>query len=339
MIWAWIALFCIAAVVAIEQAFRRWVTPRIQGIFENVPPFNVAIEQPDENAERISITTSDGMTLRGCLINGDRGHSRGLVLFLPELRGNHWMVRRYCDSLIQAGYIILSFDFRNQGESDSMPGYVPIHWVTEYEMLDVASMLEYIESRPTLNSLPLLVCGVSRGGVAALLAACRHTRIRGVIADSAFGTMSMTKFFVDRFADHVIPKWLHRLLPTWHIELTLRDAMRMSERSRRCKYAHLERERDRMNSDSVLLISGQRDSYVTPEIARRLQGIVGGRCELWIAPGAKHNMSRSVCTEEYDRRVLEHAATCLQLRTESESNGEECDLERHLAHHYSIMQK
>ena len=32
---------------------------------------------------------------------------------------------------------------------------------------------------------------------------------------------------------------------------------------------------------------------------------------LWLAPGAKHNMSRAVQTEEYDRRVVAHLAKCL----------------------------
>ena len=48
----------------------------------------------------------------------------------------------------------------------------PIHWITEYEMADVDAMLQFIESRPSLRTLPLLTCGVSRGGVAALVAAC-----------------------------------------------------------------------------------------------------------------------------------------------------------------------
>ena len=82
--------------------------------------------------------------------------------------------------------------------------------------------------------------------------------------------------------------------------------MLQSEIRRGCKYVHLERERDTLDSEMVLLISGGRDSYVTPEIAARLQSIVGEHCQLWIAPGAKHNMSRSVCTEEYDRRVRNH---------------------------------
>ena len=217
--------------------------------------------------------------------------------------------------------MVLSVDFRNQGASDAMPGYTPIHWVTEFEMSDVDAMMQFIESRPELSVLPLLAHGVSRGGVAALVAACRYQTIQGVIADSAFGTMSMAKYFVDRFASCVIPKWVYAFLPTWHVDLTLRNGIKLSEQRRRCRYVHLERERDSLNSLTALLISGDRDSYVTPEFARRLQSIVGRQCQLWIAPGAKHNMSYSTCAEEYDRRVLAHFINCLRSEIDIEANS------------------
>ena len=317
MMWVWISLFVIVAMMACDQAFRRYVTPRIVDIFENVPPFNVVTGTPYPHDERLLIPTTDGVTLQGSLLNGDRKDAKGLVLFLPELRGNHWMARRYCEALIRHGYVVMSVDFRSQGESAAMPGYSPIHWITEYEMADVEAMLEFIESRPELSNLPIIAYGVSRGGVAALVAACRYPRIRGVIADSAFGTMSMTKYFVDRFVHYVIPQWMYQLQPKWHVELTLRNAMQQSEHRRSCRYVHLERERETLESDLVLLISGEHDSYVTPEIAARLQSIVGKHCQLWIAPGAKHNMSRSVCTEEYDRRVLNHCSACLGMTLDS----------------------
>lgn len=312
----WISLIGIVAIFACDLAFRRYVTPRICDIFENVPPFNVVVEPPLEHAERISICTADGVTLKGSLINSHLRNAKGLILFLPELRGNHWMARRYCSVLVSRGYKVLSVDFRSQGESGSLPGYSPIHWVTEFEMADVDAMMTFIQAQSTLNSLPLLVFGVSRGGVTALLAACRYPHIRGVVADSAFGTMSMTRYFVDKFVTYVIPLWVYHLLPDWHIDLTLRNAMTLSEKRRNCCYVHLERECASLQNVAILLISGARDSYVTPEIAKKLQMVVGSRSELWVAPGAKHNMSRAVCTAEYDERILAHCDRCVDTNSE-----------------------
>jgi hypothetical protein len=120
---------------------------------------------------------------------------------------------------------------------------------------------------------------------------------------------------VDRFVQHVIPRWLFFLLPAWHVNLTLRKAVQLSEASRHCRYAHLETEVQGLESSHVLLVSGARDSYVTPEIAARLHEIVGLEADLWIAAGAKHNMSRAVQTEEYDRRVCDHVVRCLAEST------------------------
>ena len=311
MVILWSILGVTAFFLAGDCIFRRIVTPKICDIFENVPPFNVATDSEQQDAQPICFRTADGVRLAGSLLNADRLHPPGLVLFLPELRGNHWMARRYCQALLDRGFVVLSFDFRNQGESEAMPEYTPIHWMTEFEISDVAAALEFIESDSRLNTLPVIAFGVSRGGVAALLAGCRYPRIRAVISDSAFGTMSMIRFFVDRFVRHVIPEWFYRLLPEWHVDMTLKQAVRLSESRRRCTYVHLEREISGLDAASVLLISGSRDSYVTPKIAARLHEVVGHSAALWIAEGAKHNMSRSTQPDEYDRRVLAHAATCL----------------------------
>lgn len=304
-----------AAIVTIlllaEWSFRRFVSPKIRDIFENVPPFNVIPEPRNPDAQGIEFRTSDGILLRGSLLNSEVDNPPALVLFLPELHGSHWTARRYCDALLKQRYMVLSFDFRSQGESEAMDGYLPIHWMTEYEMMDVAAALEFVESNPKLDSLPLVVFGVSRGGVAALLTGCRYPRIQAVIADSAFGTMAMIRFFVDRFVQHVIPEWLFALLPNWHIKITLKQGVQLSEAGRKCRYAHLEDEVNGLESANVLLISGARDSYVTPVIAGKLHEVVGKQAELWLAPGAKHNMSRAVQTEEYDRRIVAHFERCL----------------------------
>lgn len=322
MVMIQVIVAVVAVLLLMEWSFRRYVSPKVRDIFENVPPFNVIPEPENPDAQRIEFRTSDGLLLKGSLLNADVAAPPGLVLFLPELHGSHWMARRYCEALLKQRYMVLSFDFRNQGESEAMAGYTPIHWITEYEMTDVEAALEFVESNEKLDSLPLIAFGVSRGGVAALLTGCRYPRIRAVIADSAFGTMAMIRFFVDRFVQHVIPEWLFALLPNWHVKFTLKQAVRLSEAGRNCRYAHLEDEVKGLESANVLLISGARDSYVTPVIARKLHEVIGKQAELWLAHGAKHNMSRAVQTEEYDRRIVAHLARCLKPLV---ANAAKCD--------------
>ncbi|MEY3173115.1 MAG: hypothetical protein RLZZ436_1029 [Planctomycetota bacterium] len=311
---AFAVIFAVLAAVFLADALivRRVLVPKICDHFEKAPAFNVVPGVPIPAAVEISFKAPDGLTLHGSLINSELPDPPGLVLFLPEHRGNHWTAPRYCQTLIDAGYVIMSFDFRNQGESESLPGYSPSHWMTEFEMQDVSAAMDFIESHHRLSTLPILTFGVSRGGVAALLAACRYHRIRGVIADSAFGTITTLRYFADRFAGLFVPPKLFRFFPEWHISRTLRGVMALSERRRGCRYVHLEDEVRHLESRSVLLISGSADSYVSTEVARRLQSLAGGGTQLWIARGAGHNSARVRLTEDYDLRVRLHAARCLQ---------------------------
>ncbi len=293
--------------VLLDRLFARYVTSRIREVFENVPPFGVVPAEESPAARRLTIPTSDGVTLCGSLHPPLSGESpRAVIVFCPGLNGNHWMAAHYCHGLLAQGFAVVSFDFRNQGASESSDGYSPIHWTTEFEMNDIAGVLEFVESDKQLSTLPLGIFGVSRGGVAALAAACRYPKVRAVLADSAFGTMAMTKHFVQRFGRYIIPEWFFRVLPEWHINRTLRQAMRLSETERCCCYVHLENEVKHLDHTRVRLVSGKRDSYVSPAVAGSLAELFGGSDLLWVVPRAKHNMARSVATEEYDRFVVEH---------------------------------
>ena len=310
----WILLISAAVVILLDFLLRKYAKFRIADMFENVPPFNVTTAAENPNARRLSIHSASGLTLSGSLLWPQDHAPHGLVIFFPELNGNHWMASRYCEGLLQNGFAVLGFDFRNQGESDCDPAYSPIHWITDYEMQDVEAVLEFIESDPEFSTMPLLAFGVSRGGVAALIAGSRYPRIRAVIADSAFGTLPMMHHFVNRFVRLVIPGWLYALLPWWHIRIALRQGIQVSQKRRHCRYLHLEDEASGLSETPVLLISGQRDSYVTQEVAAALHSTVGEHSELWTVEKAKHNMARSVQPQEYDRRVVEHAFRALDIR-------------------------
>jgi len=305
-----------------DNLYRRFAAQRIRSIFENVPPFGVVPAELSPHARLLSIQTSDGLSLSGSLHPPFSGKApRGLVIFCPELNGNHWMATHYCHSLLQNGFAVLSFDFRNQGDSECQEDYSPIHWITEYEMNDVAAVLEFIESDEILSTLPLAAFGVSRGGVAALAAACRYPRIRAVMADSSFGTLAMTRHFVQRFGRLIVPEWWFRILPKWHIDITLKQGMVYSEQARGCQYVHLEQEVVHLDDTPVKLISGKRDSYVSPVVATALANMFGGEDILWVVNRAKHNMARSVAEADYDEYVAGHFESIAVDSSETQPNS------------------
>lgn len=275
-------------------------------IFEHQPPFAVEAFPPNPHAERITFPTSHGLMLQGSLIRQDFQPPRGLIIFCPELGANRWSAAAYCEGLLDSGFDVFSFDFRNQGDSDPMPGYEPIHWLTEFEVDDVLAAIAFAQSRDDLHDVPLGLMGVSRGGAAALVAAARSSAVRCVASDGAFSAHGMLLHYAHRWGRLYFPEWFLRLLPEWHLSMTVSIIRWVSQVRRGCLYASLERVLPLLQDKPVLMVSGERDTYVIPEITRRLYQCTGRHTEaVWIVDGAKHNLARQVNPVEYNRRMVE----------------------------------
>lgn len=300
------AAFLAASVLMIDLAVRLVFLPVILRVFETKPPLQADSRPPEPSAELVAIPTTHGLMLRGSIHYRLTPAPRGVLVFCPELYGNHGTARSYCQGLREAGFDVLSFDFRNQGESDSLPGYEPLHWLTEFEVADVLSVIAFARRHPRLQSLPLGLFGVSRGGNAALVAAARSPDVVCVACDGAFGTELMMEHYTRRWSTLYVPAWVVRVVPHWHIRLTLQMARWWSQLRRKCRYASVERSLAALRKTPVYLICGERDNYVDPVIARQMARRLGPACvELWIAPEAKHNQARELHTQEYDRRLAE----------------------------------
>ena len=309
MFWIGVALAAVAVAVSVDGIYRSIISSRIRELIDNVPPFGVVSSEAIEGAEVLQIPTGDGLNLAASL-HRTVDAPRALILFCPELHGSHWTVANYAPELVEAGFAVLSFDVRNQGESQHQPDFTPVHWPTELELSDLRAVLKYVSAHDELSRLPLGVYGISRGGSMALVAACRSDQIQSIVVDSAYDTMTMVHHFMDKFSRYVVPDWFFSRLPKWHVDWVLRQALRKSERKVGRTYLRLAQE-CRSFSQPVMLISGKRDSYVTPDVTEKLAAMLGCRDDVWIVPKAKHNRARSVQTAEYDRRILEHFARTL----------------------------
>lgn len=293
----------IAAIALI--AMQLGINRSVMQMLEQSPPLHAIENEPFPEADTFALTTTDGLELAGAIYPPTDQSPRGLVLFFHELGGDQWSASSYCDGLLNAGFAVATFAFRNHGTSARMENYAPLHWLSDYELIDIRSFIEHLEQRADLSSLPWMAFGVSRGGGAALIAASVCPRIRSVVCESAYSTRCLMSTFSRRWVELFVPRWALRLIPEWHVELSLAGGRLYSEFRRRVRYLHLERFLPGLKQRPVLLISGQRDSYVTPEIAESLQKSVGGNCELWMVPGARHNRSREVNDEAYDSRIVE----------------------------------
>lgn len=296
-----LSVFLLLAVVLQLATVRS-----VMRMFEHAPPLNAQEHALDPRAERILIETTDDLTLHGSLYMPTDQPARGLILFCHELGGDHWSALAYAGGLYRAGFAVLAFDFRGHGHSDRMFGYEPLHWMTRFELEDVRAAIRLIRSRDDLNCLPLGMFGVSRGGGAALAAAAECDDAICVAADGAYSARSMMTLYARRWLTLFVPTWLERWFPDFSVQITLAAARRLSEFRRGCRYVRLEQFLPALRSRHVLLISGQRDSYVLPEIARRLHAAINSDlAELWIAPGARHNQARETDPESYDAHLIE----------------------------------
>ncbi len=305
MLWVILGSVVLGLIV-LELVFQVVLVRLIVPWFENGPPFHVPSSEEDPEAERIEIETADGLLLRGSLHHHLDRTPRGVIVYCHEFTGSHWTAMAYCRGLYDAGFDILAFDFRNHGESEVQPGYVPLHWLSDHEMIDVHAAIEYVTGRPELVGLPIGLFGVSRGGGAAMVATAQNAAIEAVASDGGYGTNTLMQFHTPRWALLVIPAWVYNLIPWWHSLITLALVRWWSQKRRGVQLTPIERWLPRLGTREVLLISGGSDNYVTPEVTRRMHAMIGGNCDQpWIVPCAKHNRARSVDPVEYDRRLVE----------------------------------
>lgn len=303
---AWIIATCFVAITIMMIVVQLAISRAVMRMLENAPPLNAGDFGADSRASELSFTTEDDLSLQACHFRQTEQTSRGLVLFCHELGGSRWSAMSYCEGLFTAGFEVLSFDFRNHGSSEKQAGYEPLHWLTEFELADVRGALQFIESRDELKNQPLGIFGVSRGGSAAIAAAASSDAVECVACESAYSTRSMMSLFSQRWVSLLVPQWMAGWIPAWHVELSLTGGRLYSQFKRKCHYVHLERTLAALKNRPVLLISGQRDNYVRPEIAQSLhESLRGESAELWMVEKARHNGARQADQDSYDSRLVE----------------------------------
>lgn len=303
---AWIVFWVLIGILAANFVAQGICVTKILPIFENRPPFGVEFSPPDPDAETLTIPSTNELNLRGSFYRAAAQPPRGLVIFAPEMGGNHWSAMSYGQALQDAGFHVLSFDFRNQGESDHMPGYDPSHWLSQYEVADLKAVLRYVRHRDDLRGLPMGLFGISRGGCAVLAVGAVSNDVKAVVCEGVSTTRSMLLHYTLRWASLYVPGWVMKLSPLWHIRLTLEMARIVSQYRLGRRFTMLERVLPRLRNRPVLVIADGRDTYVPSEIAEHVGECIGGdKCEVWIVPDARHNGARTVDKENYDRRLVE----------------------------------
>jgi len=245
--------------------------------------------------EPVSFPAYDGLPLQGMLIRADaRVPRRGLVLFAHEFCSDMYSCARYCRPLQEAGYDIVTFDFRGHGQSPCPPDYTPRQWISDREIDDMRGAVAFAEGWLEEHGYPveLGAFGISRGACAAIVAAAEDARIWAIVADGAFSTDTTIEHFMKRWA-YIFARvrFIYENHPPMFWRFLRWSMMRFARREFGCRFPSVRKVIRRLTPRPMLFIHGEKDSYLPVEQSRRLYALAPQPKYLWIAPGARHNQA------------------------------------------------
>jgi pimeloyl-ACP methyl ester carboxylesterase len=279
-------------------------TPKIVRIFEEQPVFMPLRVSPVPADETVEFPAGDGLLLTGSYFRRRRGDLKGKFVFCHEFLSDRFSFYPYIDQLRDLGYDIFTFDFRNHGSSQTDTTYNPMQWTSDREVTDLSAALAYLRSRPDHDPAGFGLFGVSRGGTTALIEAAHEPDVWGVVTDGAFPTRGTMVAYIHRWAEIYVSESLLRLVPAWLYSLLAWVSRRLSSRRMNCRFLNVEAAVAKLAPRPWLMIHGQRDAYIPPEIALRLFEFGSGPKDVWVVPEAKHNRCRECEPEAYNIHLL-----------------------------------
>lgn len=248
--------------------------------------------------ERVNLTTNDGVVLRGRFFPayGHRGHNttngssaaKGSVILLHGYASNHEVLFEYVVWLVAAGYNVLAYDQRGNGQSDGdriTLGYQEAH--------DVGAAVEWLQSRGQRN---IAAYGFSMGGSVAILAAAEYNDIKAVITDCAYATLR------EAVKSRLLEMGYNRNLaqPLSSIATVALDRYLQAEAG---EFDAI-RAVNWLSPRLTLFIHAGADMAVDPSDAYALYDAAGEPRELWITPRSAHTASYHDYPQEYKQKVL-----------------------------------
>ncbi len=308
--WALISIAATLVLLVVVPALilRKYVRIALHIVKDTIPALTILprdfVRIEGDIAE---FRAFDGLRLNGMFLYGSaRRQPKGMIIFAHEFKSDMYSASRYCQGLLAAGYDVFSFDFRNHGASTCEENYQPLQWCTDRELDDilgaVAFVEDWLEQRQRPSKIGLF--GVSRGGAACLLAARHNPTINAIVTDGAFSSDKVIEHFMKRWASVFAkirfvyenhPPTFWRFL-RWLLYRECHRKLGIRIPSARKALMHME-------PRPILLIHGEKDTYIPVDQSRILYAAASDPRYMWIVPGAKHNQSAVVAPLEYAQRT------------------------------------
>jgi dipeptidyl aminopeptidase/acylaminoacyl peptidase len=216
-----------------------------------------AADFPELTAEEVTVDSSTGARLAGRFYPGSK---RAAIVLTHGYGGNQDEMLPVADALHRSGFTVFTYNVRREVTFGAK------------EQDDLISVVDYLSRREEVDAERIGALGFSMGAATTIMAAARDSRIKAVVADSAWQTAK---------------SWLR---PTWNPrDHFSRFSLKLAEWRTGIDLDKL-RPVDAMRGLSgrpVLLIHGSADDVVLPADAEALAGAKAD-AELWRIEGAAH---------------------------------------------------
>ncbi len=233
--------------------------------------------------EEITLVTEDGLSLHGWWL--PHPGSQQTVIGLGGHRSPGADMLGIGSGLWRAGFNVLLFDWRSRGRSP-----VAQHSLAYYELRDAQAALAYAAQRVPDAAIGLI--GFSMGASISLILAAADPRVRAVVADSPFTSIS-----------DVVGSATKRL------RLPVRPVVALADLLTGWRYGYrfaAIRPIDAAPAIALrplLLIHGTNDSVVPVEHSHRIAAAIPNSSEVWEINGVEHCGAYFADRPAYVRRV------------------------------------
>lgn len=250
-----------------------------------------------ETIEEVIFTSPDGLQLVGWYIPPAPDSDGASVLCLHGHGANRAQFLETAKFLVEDGYGMLMFDFRNHGDSEgntTTMGY--------FEVGDAIAAYEFLIAQPGVNPERIAVFGISMGGGVAIQTTARLPEVRALITITAFTDMRTLA------QDGVILRT--GLPPSPFAEIVLLFTNVMSG-SNQFEVAPLQ-DMEAVGERPFFMIHGTADATIPFSHAERLVEAAQGPTEFFVVEGGGHVDVISVAPVEYERRIRAFLGTYLR---------------------------
>lgn len=288
------------AVVVITLTVGMWFTIAYisaDAILNPSPPRNLPFlaEQMFE-AQAVEFTARDGIRIGALWVptvapaGSELGPTRRpTIILLHGYGGTRDVLLPQAELVVNAGFNALIIDFRGHGTSAG-----EVAALGTLDANDVLGAVDYLMTRPDVDTSRIGVQGVSMGAAAGVIAAAQDLRVRGVIAEEPVSSLrnAVWTAYRDRLS---LPAFLFRDITLWLVERRLGEPL--SDVSPTEAAA-------RLTPRPLLVIDHAGEAPVEPGGAERLLSAAGNPKELWVSPEFKQTGEGSSVSPAYALRVL-----------------------------------